>query len=271
MNPSQVQWSGLYYQTHVLFFPAKVNIHLSQIHLSASQEAMLIPKQGQGVMARTDPSFRIDIYSKIVSRSSLIKLWFDPDGMSFQRTQIETGGKKRIKTYRILTNGFYSREIKPDKDEGDLPPDKWSLVNDGFKIFTEMPPHGTVISEPSALFYLVSASALNMPGDERIEYIFTKHGIYQVRLHAAEYDTIKMEYEISEGGIVKTSAGKHETLSIRMSAVPLDPLEKNEFELLGLKKDIHLYMDPRTRVLLQISGRSDIVGRMDIKLKKVIF
>ena len=56
-----------------------------------------------------------------------------------------------------------------------------------------------------------------------------------------------------------------------MNAVPIDPSEGDKFDFLGLKGDIHLYMDPVTRVLLQISGKADIIGHTDITLKEVVF
>jgi hypothetical protein len=56
-----------------------------------------------------------------------------------------------------------------------------------------------------------------------------------------------------------------------MNAVPIDPSEKDDFEFLGMKGDIDLYIDPDTRVLVQISGNADIIGYTDIKLKEVTF
>ena len=44
-----------------------------------------------------------------------------------------------------------------------------------------------------------------------------------------------------------------------------------DFDFLGLKGDIDLYMDPATRVLVQVSGKADYIGRTDIKLKEVSF
>jgi len=194
LDPSRVKWSSLHYKTYIVFFSMNVKAHLKQIPLATSKTALITPKQGQGAMPKADPTYRIDLDSKIMGRKSFISLWFDPSGNAFQRTQTDTGSKQRIKTYRILENGYYSHETKPKKNETDLPPNKWTQIGEGNKTFNKLPPAGVTITEPTALYYLVSASNLKKPGDKFQEYIFTKHGIYQLNLHAVDYKEIETDY-----------------------------------------------------------------------------
>ena len=56
-----------------------------------------------------------------------------------------------------------------------------------------------------------------------------------------------------------------------MTGVAIDPAADGDFEFLGLKGDIDLYLDPKTRVLVQISGSLDIVGYTDILLRSASF
>ena len=56
-----------------------------------------------------------------------------------------------------------------------------------------------------------------------------------------------------------------------MNAIPVDPAGADEFDFLGLKGDIDLYLDPDNRVLVQISGKADVIGHTDIKLIEVSF
>jgi len=271
LDPSRVKWSSLEYKTYILFFSMNVKAQLKEISQASSKIALLAPKQGQGTWPQADPTYRIDIDSKMMGRKSFISLWFDPDGNAFQRTQTDTGSKMRVKTYRILKNGYYSRETKPKKNEEDLPPDKWTQVGEGNKTFKKLPRAGAMVAEPTALYYLVSASALEKPGDKFQKYIFTKHGIFQLNLHAVDYKLIETDYVQLQAGKTQTIRGESKTLHIQMNAVPLDPSEANDFDFLGLKGDIHLYLDPTNRVLLQISGKADIIGYTDIKLNKVVF
>lgn len=271
LDPSRVKWTDLYYKSYILFFPVKASVHFKSIPLARSQEVLLVPKEGQGTFPKTDPSYRMDIVSEIIGRNSLIKLWFDPDGEAFQRTQTETGSKKRIKTYRMLKNGYYWREVTPGENEKDLPPNEWTRLKEGAETFKQFPPSEKVVSEPTALFYLISASSLNQPNDQYEEYILTKHGIFKLNLYAADYKEIEVSYESNKSGVKKALRGKYRTLHIRMKGAPIDPSGKNGFEFLGLKRDIDLYLDPDSRILLQISGVADIIGRMDIKLKQVVF
>jgi hypothetical protein len=270
-NPSRVQWTGLYYKAHILFFPVHVRVNLTRIPLSISKKALIVPEEGEAAYPQIDPSCRIDIDSKILGLNSLISLWFDPNGAAFQRTQIDTGSKKRIKTYRLLKNGFYSQDIRPGENEGGLVPNKWTQLNKGAGTFKFLPPKGKVISEPTALFYLVSASNLSQPGDKWEQYIFTKYGIYKVTLHADTFREIEVGYEGSRSGNRTSHAGVCKTLHIRMSARPLDLSGENDFEFLGLKGDIDLFLETSTRILVQISGKTDILGYTEIKLREVTF
>ena len=272
LDPSRVKWTSLHYKTYIVFFSMNVKARLNQISQSSSKAALLTPKQGEGKMPQADPTYRIDLDTKIMGRKSFISLWYDPDGTAFQRTQTDTGSKQRIKTYRITKNGYYSRQAKPKENEKDLPPDKWTDIGEGKSKFDKLPPAGAMIAEPTALYYQVSASSLNKPGDKFQEYIFTKHGIYQLNLHAVDYQNIEVNFKSNESGKNKTIRNdEYKTLHIRMNAVPIDPAGAEDFDFLGLKGDIDLYLDPETRVLVQISGDAAIIGYTDIKLQAVTF
>lgn len=272
LDPSRVKWTNLHYKTYVVFFSMNIKAKLQQISQATSKAALLTPKQGEGTIPQADPTYRIDLDTKIMGRKSFISLWYDPDGTAFQRKQTDTGSKQRVKTYRITKNGYYSRQAKPKENEKDLPPDKWTDIGEGKNKFNKLPPTGAIIAEPTALYYLVSASPLNKPGDKFQEYIFTKHGIYQLNLHAVDYKNIEANYKSNEGGKKRTiSNDEYKALHIRMNAIPIDPAGADDFDFLGLKGDIDLYVDPDTRVLVQVSGKADYIGHTDIKLKEVSF
>ena len=272
LDPSRVQWTGLSYKTRVLFFGMSIDVQMNQMSLAMSKAALLAPKHGEGTMPQTDPTYRIDLDTEILGRNSFISLWFDPEGTAFQRTQTDTGKKHRVKTYRILKNGFYSRQAKPRENEKALPPSKWTDIGEGNNEFNMLAPPGTIIAEPTALYYLVSASPLNKPGDTFEQYIFTKHGIYRLDLRAVDYQNIEVNFETNQSGNKSTVYNdEFKTLHISVNPVAIDPAAKGDFDLLGLKGEIDLYLDPETRVLVQISGAIDIVGYTDIKLKAVSF
>jgi len=272
LDPSRVKWTGLEYKMYVVFFAMNIKTQLKHISQATSKAALITPKEDEGKMPKADPTYRIDLETKIMGRNSFISLWFDPDGTAFQRTQTDTGKKQREKTYRITQNGYYSRQAKPRENEKNLTPDKWTDIGEGRNKFNKFPPAGAVIAEPTALYYLVSASPLNKPGDKFQEFIFTKHGIYQLNLRAVDYQNIEANYKSNEGGKnKKVWNDEYKTLHVTMNAVPIDPAGADEFDFLGLKGDIDLYLDPDSRVLVQISGKADYVGHTDIKLKEVSF
>jgi len=272
LDPSRVKWTSLSYKTRILFFGMKIEVQMNQLSLATSKAALLTPKDGEGTMPQTDPTYRLDVDTKILGRNSFVSLWFDPDGTAFQRTQTDTGKKQRVKTYRILKNGYYSFQAKPKENEKELPPKKWSDIGESNNRFNSLPPTGTIITEPAALFYLVSASPLNKPGDKFQQYIFTKHGIYRIDLHAVDYQTIEVHFKSNQRGKERTVYDdEFKALNIRMTGVAIDPAMQDDFDFLGLKGDIDLYLDPETRVLVQISGSLDIVGYTDILLREATF
>ena len=272
LDPSRVKWTSLDYKTHILFFGMKISVQMNKIPLTTSKSALLTPKHGEGTMPEADPSYRLDMDTGILGRNSFISLWFDPDGTAFQRTQTDTGKKHRVKTYRILKNGYYSRQTKPRENEKELPPNQWTDTGEGNKKFNSLPATGTIITEPTALFYLVSASPLNKPGDKFEQYIFTKHGIHRAHLHAIDYHNLEVNFKNNQGGTKRTVYDdEFKTLRIRMNVEAIDPAAEGDFDFLGLKGDIDLYLDPDTRVLVQISGSIDIVGYTDIVLRSVTF
>jgi len=272
LNPSRVKWTSLDYKTRVLFFGMKIEVQINQISQAASRAALLTPKHGEGMMPQVDPSYRIDLGTEILGRNSFISLWFDPDGTAFQRTQTDTGKKHRVKTYRILKNGYYSLQAKPKENEKELPPNKWTDFGEGKNKFNKFPPAGTTIAEPTALYYLVSASPLNKPGDKFEQNIFTKHGIYRLDLLAVDYQNIEVDFESNQSGKKRAIYNdEFKTLHIRMKGEAIDPSVQGDFALFGLEGEIDLYLDPETRVLVQISGDMDIVGYTVIKLKAVTF
>ena len=271
LDPTQVKWSRLHYKSYILFFPMNVKVQLKQIPQETARNALLTPKHGPATMPQANPTYRIDLDSKIMGRKSFISLWFDPDGSAFQRTQTDTGSKQRIKTYRILKNGYYSHQTTPKQNETELSPSKWTQIGEGHKTFSTLPAADTIVTEPTALYYLVSASNLTKPGEKFEKFIFTKHGIYQLKLHAVDYQEIETDYTRQQDGKKQAAPTATKTLHIRMNAIPLDPAAADDFDFLGLKGDIHLYLEPQSRVLLQISGKADIIGKTDIKLKEVVF
>lgn len=172
----------------------------------------------------------------------------------------------------MLKNGYYSHQVKPRENETELPPEMWTDIGEGKNKFDRLPPAGTIITEPTAVYYLVAASPFNEPGDRFFQYFFTKHGIYKIELHAIDFKDIDVDFESNQGTQKKTiSNDDFRALHIRMTGTAIDPAERGDFELLGLKGDIDLYLDPETRVLIQISGAVDIIGYTDVKLKAVSF
>ena len=43
-----------------------------------------------------------------------------------------------------------------------------------------------------------------------------------------------------------------------------------DHQLLGLQGDIDIYLEPRTRALLQVTGRIDVAGKVRLRLKRAV-
>ncbi|WP_455204829.1 hypothetical protein [Kaarinaea lacus] len=270
LDATKVQWSKLQFSTAILFFKLKADIGFDILDSRLAEKQLLATEQYQALVPKGEKTLMMTMTTSLLGRNSQVNFWLEPDLTALQRTQTDTGKKQRIKTYRFLKDGVHSYQKKPFDNEKKLPPQQWTDVGEHHyshpKEF-----ENTIISDNAALFYLVSAANLNAKGDEVVAYSFGKKHLNRIRLIVEGTEEIDVEYKERRAGKNRSVEETVQALRISIDPQPAETnVTENEFEFLGLKDDIIIYVDPKTHIPFRISGRIDYYGGIDIDLSEVI-
>lgn len=277
-DTSRVNWTRLDYEAWVLFFPVSAEVNFSSINPEDAATALISPKfdnppkEDDSLWPKTvapeDTVKKISLSSTIMNRKSTLNAWLLPDLTALQRTQIDSGSKKRVKTYRFLNNGVYGQQRTPAESEQDLPLEKWSQFSNNTVAYPQDLNPQLVITEPTSLIFLLTTADWQKPGDQIQVYTLGEGGsLHLVTVKAEEKTQIEVDYKNKQHG--KESSIEKQTDVLRLS-LQAKPVGNNEaFEFLGMTGTLDIFIDMQQNLLLQLSGELDYVGRVDIKLVRV--
>ncbi len=266
-----VAWSRLELEASKFFLTARSEVELAARPSAQAASELLAPGQGQGLAPRGTESGVLDIRTRILSRDSRVRFWFDPgDARALQRSSHDTSKKKlRHRIYRYTSGGVFSRTLRPADGEGDRPWASWSQVDDRFFSF-DPAAAGVPVTEAAGLLYLVPAGDLRAPGDQDRLRVFTRGQVREVDVAVVGSERLEVDYVEVSGGGERTVDGKIETLKIAIRPRAGAGEDGSDFKLLGLEGDIDIYLEPRTRVPLMVSGKVDVVGTVRLRLRRAV-
>jgi len=268
-DASNVYWSKLSYSTSVLLvFKLSADVMFKLVDSNEIETTLFASNRGKGLMPKDDKTVLLTMFSNNLGRKSQLSLWLDSDLRALQRTQLDTNRRHRQKIFRFLDNGVYSLEKKPKRKEKKLPIEKWSKKSENFYP-TETDYGGQPLTDDVALFYAISASSLNNPGDEFKIYTFDKKENYVVTVTAIENADLDVDYVEEHHGNTRVVKGKTTTLKLQLTAKPYKNSSNVETKFLNLSKGIDIYLDKKTRAILQISAKLKYVGWVNITLDKI--
>lgn len=285
-DPSAVAWTRLELEASKFFLTARSVVELAgRPSAEAIAELLSVPPapvggsvpaahswggdQAMGLAPRGGETFRVDIRTRMLSRNSRIRFWFDPgDARALQRVSHDLTRKKlRHRTYRYTRGGVFSRTLRPTDGERDRPYIGWSGVTDQVFAFAA-DVGGAIVTEPAALLYLIPAGSFRAPGDRERLRVFTRGRVRQVDVTVTARERIDVDYvEVSVGGerLVK---GDVEALKVQIRPHAEAGEDQGGFKLLGLEGDIDIYLEPQTRALLLMRGKVDFAGTVRLRLKR---
>ena len=81
---------------------------------------------------------------------------------------------------------------------------------------------------------------------------------------------IEVDYtEVTDAG-ERDIKGRREVVQIRLDGSPVgEQGSERDFQFLGLRGDVEIFLEPNRRVPLQISGRIRYVGKGHVRLQRV--
>ncbi len=274
LEPSRLVWSQLSYRASKLTVSVTSEVKLESLPAATAAAALIEPSEGEALGPEGAEVLSLTIATKLLGRESQLSMWFDPlDGAAFQRVELGSGKKARSnrhRTNRFAPNGVYRLGRSPEEKEVGLPHEQWTRTSESFERYSQPLPPGARVTEPAALFYILSASNLSSKGDRASVHVFSKGHVMRVEMVVRGNSQTKADYiEESPAGERRVS-GQVETLEISLDGQALDlQTEEGDFEFLGLRGGVRLYLDKIIRVPLQLSGKIKYVGKGNVRLRRV--
>ncbi len=267
-DPERIAWSRLEFKASKFFLTARSEVELAGRPAAEAIADLLFPNEDTGLAPRGPKSYRIDIRTRLLSRDSRVRHWFDPgNARALQRVSHDVSKKRlRHRTYRYTSGGVFSRTLRPGEGEEDKPYAGWSRVQDQQFPFSDT--GGPPVSEPAALLYLIPAGDFRVPGDKDRLRVFTRRQVREVDVKVVEKERIDVDYVEVSGGRERTVDARVEALRVAVRPIVGEGEDADDFKLLGLEGAIDIYLDPKTRVPLLVRGKIDIAGTVRLRLKR---
>jgi hypothetical protein len=270
LQPDKVRWQKLTHSASKFFISMRSEVHFDRVSAESTQSELLPVPTGDAKEPGSSDVMKVSLKSNLFGRDSEIKLWLMPDASVLQRTSLSTGKRDRYRTMRYTPQGAYStRHFPLDDVEESKTYDQWTSTRERRYTIPEAE-RALPIGAAEGLFYVLASSDLNVAGDSLTTYMFDEEGTVRVELEAIETVKLRVGFvETSETGQDRVK-GKLDVLRIHVNATRFGDQDGDaEFEFLGCKEDIDFFFDPIRRVIVQITGKVDHVGKVKIRLKEL--
>jgi len=269
LDPSRVQWTRLEFVAKKFFISARTEVSMDLVPASEAASHWVRSEEEEGLRPASEELVRITIGSFVLGKEDWDTLWHDPrDLTAFGRFKERRGKKAYQKRARFGRGGvFVLRQAPIDGTEREKPSDGWTKVE---KFFYPRPVGSAcrVVTESSALFYLVSAVELDA-GESREVCIFSgKKGTFPVRMEAGKLERLEVAYLERRPG--QQAAERKGVVDVRRITVrPVGGEDGEELELLGLEGEITLFLEETSRIPVRLEGSLSGVGHVAVRLTAV--
>lgn len=266
-DPSRVPWTSVEFEASKFFITATAGIQVTPRAIGEVAGQLASTPTGKPVEPEASV-LELHYRASGVGRDADMALWLNPrSGAALQYRQVLGGGRSRLRIVRFADIGIFERSRRPAKQEEEsLAPEQWSNRAEEPSAY---PPaaRGEAVIEPISLLWLVSAAELRKPGDRMAVLAFSRHDVYRVTAEVTGSGKTRVDYRERRAGIDKTRQGAVRALHIHIRGINIEPNKEDDFELLGLRGEMSLLLDPVTRVPLELSGSAKIVGQIAMQLR----
>ena len=192
----------------------------------------------------------------------------DPgSGNSLQYEVRDSGKRLRERIVRFTDGGAFHRTRRPRPDEKAGAPATWTDQSSGFWPYDQPLAGGTTVLDSLALLYVIAGSTLVQTGDEMEVLVYQKRQLVRVRLTVDGLRKARVAYQATGDDGTRSCRGTAEALRIHLTVLPFGTA-KPDFDFLGLKSAIVVYLEPQSRLPIQIEGDAAIIGRVTSTLQK---
>lgn len=201
------------------------------------------------------------------------QFWFNTaDGRAYRRICWRKGSDPWVKTYYWSDKGVCRQKIRPgNSDENKQPPTKWTRRIESFYPYPKDIAGCSMISGPTFAFNILSTLE---PGCLHAPFeicVFGKKQLHRLTCRYEKCLPMGVSFRIhSTGGEVNVDTTlKPLVFSIMAESVMPENMEPEIFSMLGLQKDIRIYIDPSRCLPIRISGTNTKIGKLVLELSDV--
>ncbi len=263
-----VRWTRLVYEASAFFVTLETEIKLNTMKSDLSLSELVLNKEPNVLLPKGENIFRIDNFSEGFGKKTHYTLWFDRSGEALQRKKLVRGKKNEIKIYRFTDCGYHTlRQKFPDKKFAE-DYSQWTASNKSFTGFERELCDGGTIYDVNALLYLIGAINIKDVGFEKELLTFSSGRLLKVKLVAKKKTSVYSEFKIKSPNKNVKVEDEVDVIEVQLIPDAGDKKGRESFRFLGLKGDVKVYVDPVRQLIVRLRGKVDVLGTLDINLKK---
>ena len=261
-------WNRLHFAADSLAGSVTTTLTLSPATM-ADVEARTFPESGDTPEAFTASrvlQLQVDGEARTVLTGSTTRasVWFDADsGQALLRERTSAGSKGSSKIHRFGARGASRLRLEPaDSRQALLPSAQWSKRSGKFFPYDMAQAGCNSITVPAQLIYAISRQPELTP-----YCVFHDGALYRVRPESRGGGKHALSYSLHNAGGQRQVSGSRRLQRIALRIEPLDAKARVEdFELLELRGDITIHVDPEYRIPVMLSGSRSGLGSIIIRL-----
>lgn len=275
----QLPWIELSYTASNLLATATTDVELMSRSLNTTETPLVASGRHADLQPAEPDVFVVGVKTSLelpfdMGREARSRVWFTPHEMSaLQRVTLETGRKGSEKIYRFAEGGVWRLRRQPNgQSEAQLRPEQWTHVKESFYPYPTDRMGCGYVSTPSMLFYILSALSLSEVSEPFSVCVYSKKKLHIIQAEVEGSQKVKVSYEVQTEGSETEYIGERKALrvTLRSKSSESESDDKEDFGFLGLKGDIHIFVDTKLQVPVQISGALPPFGQVDFKLTRML-
>ena len=278
LDASRVSWKCLSFQAKNRQNEVAIQLQLESLPSALVEAALIKSEQGDPIPLSSPIAYKISaitmVESDFVSDFNVDnQVWFNPvDASALGRMRLRRGRNDFKKIYRFTRQGVFRHQREPEhKNQFSLDPDKWTNLKDTFYPYDLAQLGCPNVSERLVLMYIVSAAEISESSPPLSICVFGRRQLHHVKLVPKGLEKLEVDYiEKNQHSEVR----RNETVNALKIAFEFQPMKSDleddeNFSFLGLHEDIALFIDPRSNLPIQVSGKIHMVGKVTLKLIEV--
>ncbi|MDJ0928196.1 MAG: hypothetical protein QNJ73_11185 [Gammaproteobacteria bacterium] len=268
VDPERVRWTQMKMTAQKFIFSASTEAKLAFVDSPSLADVIIPTDQGNPVMPG-DTVASLGAVTKYFGKESRIQYHMFPDSaQAIQYALDEDGDRTKHRIYRYTDTGIFVRTHRPgNRDQRKDPWPTWPTIQTEWRTIAEAA-YGAPIVEPLGLLYLTGAADIG-PGIPPVELLsISDRKVVRVRLSGLDASPRKVNYKLSAPNGSWQCKGEVPAIRIAVDGEPVEPQEDVKFQFLGLEEEIEIFVEPESRVVLEVRGKAPIVGNLVTRLKE---